>query len=113
MRVSNCYFDYYDIPRDDYVFLTKHGKQYSYISAEREIKKIDVASHGSLIIRVSSHTFRHYFTQKLVRNGADIYMIQKILWNASIKTTEVYLMSLNVDDSIEKAVKHSPVQTIK
>lgn len=45
IRVANSYFDYYDVPRDDYVFLTKHGKQYSYISAEREIKKIGLASH--------------------------------------------------------------------
>jgi integrase/recombinase XerD len=40
-------------------------------------------------------------------------MIQKLLGHASIKTTEVYLRSLNIDDSIEKAVKHSPLQTIK
>jgi integrase/recombinase XerD len=99
--------------KDEYVFLTKNGKQYSYISAEREIKKIGIASDVNPTIRVSPHTFRHYFTQKLVRNGADIYMIQKLLGHASIKTTEVYLRSLNIDDSIEKAVKHSPLQTIK
>lgn len=113
LRVANVFFDYYEIMKDEYVFLTKYGKQYSYISAEREIKKIGVASDVNPNIRISPHTFRHYFTQKLVRNGADIYMIQKLLGHSSIKTTEVYLRSLNIDDSLEKAVKHSPLQTIK
>ncbi|MFB5431121.1 tyrosine-type recombinase/integrase [Enterococcus casseliflavus] len=113
LRVANVFFEYYGIMKDEYVFLTKYGRQYSYISAEREIKKIGVASDVNQNIRISPHTFRHYFTQKLVRNGADIYVIQKLLGHTSIKTTEVYLRSLNIDDSIEKAVKHSPLQTIK
>lgn len=112
LRVASVYFDYYDIVREDYVFITKHGKQYSYISSEREIKIIGNASCISPNIRVSPHTFRHYFTQKLVRNGADIYMIQKLLGHASIKTTEVYLRSLNIENSMENMVKHSPLQTI-
>lgn len=55
------FFEYYGIMKDEYVFLTKYGKQFSYISAEREIKKNGVASDVNQNIRISPHTFRHYY----------------------------------------------------
>lgn len=112
LRVANNFFEYYDILKDDYVFLTKNGKKYNYVSAEREIKKIGKETNIKSSIRVSPHTFRHYFTQKLVRNGADVYIIQQLLGHASIKTTEIYLRSLNIEKSMDKVRTKSPLQTI-
>ncbi|MBK4853833.1 integrase-recombinase [Enterococcus faecium] len=112
-RVANSFFEYNEIENiDNYVFLTREGKQYNYILAERAIIKIGNQCEIRTSIRVSPHSFRHYFAQKLVRNGTDIYRIQKLLGHASIKTTEVYLRSLNIEDEISKAVNFSPLQTL-
>ncbi|MBW9322009.1 integrase [Enterococcus casseliflavus] len=112
-RVANSFFEYNEIENiDNYVFLTREGKQYNYILAERAIIKIGNQCKIRKSIRVSPHSFRHYFAQKLVRNGTDIYRIQKLLGHASIKTTEVYLRSLNIENEISKAVDYSPLQTI-
>ena len=112
-RVANNFFAYNEIENiEDYVFLTREGKHYNYILAERAIVKIGNQCQIRKSIRVSPHSFRHYFAQKLVRNGTDIYRIQKLLGHASIKTTEVYLRSLNIEDEISKAVNFSQLQTL-
>jgi integrase/recombinase XerD len=94
------------------VFVTKFGKKYDYRLAEKEIYKIGKAVNVRANIRISPHTFRHYFTQKLVRENVDIYMIQKLLGHASIKTTELYLRSLNIENEINKMIKYSPLQNL-
>ncbi|STP30030.1 integrase, recombinase XerD [Enterococcus durans] len=78
---------------DNYVFLTREGKQYNYILAERAIIKIGNQCLIRKSIRVSTHSFGHYFAQNLVMNGTDVFRIQKLLGDASIKTTEIYLRS--------------------
>lgn len=112
-RVSQIYFNSRNIKEvENYVVLTKEGKKHNYILVERMLIKIGNKCNIRENIRVSPHSFRHYFTQKLVRNHTDIYTIQQLLGHASIKTTEVYLRSLNVEGEIEKVVKYSPLQTI-
>ncbi|MEG0619034.1 MAG: tyrosine-type recombinase/integrase [Bacilli bacterium] len=111
-RVANSFFRYKEIEVENYVFLTKEGKKYNYILAEREIINIGRKCNIRKSVRVNPHSFRHYFAQKLVRNHTDIYTIQQLLGHASIKTTEVYLRSLNIEGEVEKAIKFSPLQTL-
>ena len=63
-RVANSFFEYNEIDNiDDYVFLTREGKQYNYVLAERAIIKIGNQCTIRKAIRVSPHSFRHYFAQ--------------------------------------------------
>ncbi|CRH20175.1 Integrase/recombinase [Carnobacterium maltaromaticum] len=111
-RVSKNFFEYNEINMDEFVFLTKEGKQYNYILAERAILKIGNQCQIRKAIRVSPHSFRHYFAQKLIRNGTDIYTIQKLLGHASIKTTEIYLRSLSIEGELSRMIEYSPLETI-
>ncbi|WP_432502250.1 tyrosine-type recombinase/integrase, partial [Kineococcus arenarius] len=51
------------------------------------------------------HRWRHTYATHLLRQGADIHMVQKLLGHANINTTVIYL-HLMVDDlqnSVDKA----------
>ncbi len=53
--------------------------------------------HNSKIKKhVTAHTFRHTFACALIRNGADITAVQKMLGHVSLKTTEGYLRMVGV-----------------
>lgn len=57
-RVANSFFEYNEIENiDNYVFLTREGKQYNYILAERAIIKIGNQCEIRKYIRVSLHSF--------------------------------------------------------
>lgn len=47
--------------------------------------------------RVSAHTFRHAFATELVKNGADLVAVQKMLGHSDLGITQVYLRSAGLD----------------
>ncbi len=49
-------------------------------------------------VRCSWHTLRNTMAARYLRAGGNIYYLSKILGHSSVKTTEVYLRSLGVED---------------
>jgi len=47
--------------------------------------------------QVTAHTFRHTFATVLIKNGADIRAVQKMMGHVDLKTTQTYIRSLGID----------------
>ena len=73
---------------EDYVFISKRGKNISRIMVFHIIKEI--ANNIGLKKTISPHTFRHSFATHLLEGGANLRAIQCMLGHESIGTTEIY-----------------------
>lgn len=73
---------------EDYVFISKRGKNISRITVFHIIKTL-VEAIG-MKKTISPHTFRHSFATHLLEGGANLRAIQCMLGHESIGTTEIY-----------------------
>ncbi len=67
-------------------------------------------------VTLGCHAIRHAFATHMLRGGADIALIQRMLGHASIATTEIYTHVAPVDLKIEHAKchpRHSPLGNIR
>jgi integrase/recombinase XerD len=55
------------------------------------------ARQAELKKKVTAHCLRHTFATALVKNGADITAVQKMLGHVDLKTTQQYIRSLGLD----------------
>lgn len=56
--------------------------------------------------QVTAHTFRHTFATVLVKNGADIRAVQKMMGHVDLSTTQTYIRSLGIDIKKEHQKAH-------
>lgn len=49
-------------------------------------------------VRLSPHTLRHTFAVSYLRAGGNLYYLSRLLGHSSVKTTETYLKSVNVNE---------------
>jgi len=73
---------------EDFVFISKRGKNISRIMVFHFIKELSEAI--GLKKNISPHTFRHSFATHLLEGGANLRAIQCMLGHESIGTTEIY-----------------------
>ena len=73
---------------EDFVFISKRGKNISRITVFHIIKEL--AEAIGLKKTISPHTFRHSFATHLIEGGANLRAIQCMLGHESIGTTEIY-----------------------
>lgn len=66
-----------------------------------------ITGHGA------SHKFRHTFAVNALKNGCDLYTLQRWLGHTNPKTTEIYLGAVSTDDMIIKHQSFSPVEKMK
>ena len=73
---------------EDYVFISRFGKNISRIMVFHFIKEL--ADAVGLKKNISPHTFRHSFATHLLEGGANLRAIQCMLGHEDIGTTEIY-----------------------
>lgn len=80
----------------DLVFPTRHGGPVYYRSALAQFKKM-CKKQGVEGLRLSWHTLRHTFASSYIRDGGNVFYLQRILGHTDIATTKIYVNS-QLDD---------------
>jgi integrase/recombinase XerD len=78
-----------------HLFINRYGNLVSSQVAALMIRTY--ARKAKIKKQVTAHTFRHTFATALVKNGADIAAVQKMLGHVDLKTTQQYIRSLGLD----------------
>lgn len=94
----------------DYVFVKRDNKQMTqnaimllFQNLQRKMNFKDV--------RVSAHTFRHTFCQRLAMSGASPFAIQKLMRHDNIQTTMRYVAMWG-NDLREQSDLHNPLNNL-
>jgi len=77
------------------LFVDRYGKPVSH-----QMVTIMIRTHAKaagIEKKVTAHTFRHTFASHLVKNGANVMAVQKMLGHADLKTTQEYIRALGLD----------------
>lgn len=64
-------------------------------------------------VRCSPHDCRHYFAQKQLRNGIDIYSLSRLMGHFDTQITSKYLRGLEQDDILQIGRLHSPLNGLR
>lgn len=93
----------------DYYFLNQSADKTNRGNVNRILQKARSKSNIRKEIRCSPHDCRHYFAQKQLRQGIDVYTLSRLLGHSSIDITTQYLRGLDVDDIINIGRRTSPL----
>ncbi|MCL5407763.1 MAG: tyrosine-type recombinase/integrase [Candidatus Thermoplasmatota archaeon] len=74
--------------KGDFLFPTSKSRKISPVTIERVVR--DIVKRSGIPKKITPHTFRHTFATSLLRNGADLRIIQLLLGHSSISTTQIY-----------------------
>jgi len=74
--------------RSSYIFLNNRGGTISRQFIFKTIKEI--AQKKGIKKNISPHTLRHTFATHLLKNGADLRIIQELLGHENLSTTQIY-----------------------
>jgi integrase/recombinase XerD len=101
--------EYLDIRKgeeEDYLFPTEHGKKMKKSSA---IVAVNRYNKRRGVEKTSIHLFRHTFAKKWIKNGGDIFRLQKILGHSSMKVVREYVNMFN-DDLKDNFDRFNPLE---
>ena len=90
---------------NDIVFLNRYGRQLTRAMIFTIIKTS--AKLADIRKTISPHTLRHSFATHLLKNGADLRIIQDLLGHEDITTTEIYT-HVEIEDLREAILKYHP-----
>ncbi len=85
-------------PKDNFVFLTQHGKRFNVEHINRLVKQFSA---------VNPHKYRHAYATHLCQNGMKEASLQRLLGHTSINTSQIYI-SVTISDLKVSYAKYHP-----
>ncbi|WP_438349193.1 tyrosine-type recombinase/integrase [Paenibacillus sp. FA6] len=98
---------------EDYYFLDQLAVRLSRSRINKILKEHCNNAGVRKEVRCSPHDCRHYFAQKQLRNGIDIYSLSRLMGHFDTQITSKYLRGLEQDDILEIGRVHSPLKELK
>ncbi len=98
---------------EEYLFLSQKGKPLTKATIERIVGACKEPCGVREEIRCSPHTCRHYYAQKQLRNGCDMYTVSRLLGHKTVTITKRYLQSITDEDIVDLGTKTSPLMNMK
>ncbi|SEG79616.1 tyrosine-type recombinase/integrase [Paenibacillus sp. UNC499MF] len=98
---------------EDYYFLDQSAVRLSRSRINKILKEHCTNAGVRKEVRCSPHDCRHYFAQKQLRNGIDIYSLSRLLGHFDTQITSKYLRGLEQEDILQIGRLHSPLNKVK
>ena len=112
-RARNQKFTDRVINEDTNLILSTYFLPISETPVERVVKVCGEKAGVRKEIRCSPHDCRHYFAQKQLRLGNDVYSVSRLLGHENTQITIRYLRSIQDADIISKSIKTSPLMNMR
>lgn len=113
VRVRDAYFESKGLQETQMFFRNFRGEPVGNDGVQKMLKRLALRCNIRDEVRVSPHSFRHWFAQSQLKNGISIFTLSKLLGHTSISTTQTYLEGLADEELIASAIKTSPLLNIK
>lgn len=91
------------------IFLSVYGTPFQAKSFRKRLQKYIKQALIPNNIKITPHSFRHYFAKNYILNGGDPFTLQKILGHSDMQMVRRYILMTDIDIKI-KHNKYSPVQ---
>jgi integrase/recombinase XerD len=98
---------------EDYYFLDQSAVKLSRSRINKILKEHCRNAGVRKEVRCSPHDCRHYFAQKQLRNGIDIYSLSRLMGHFDTQITSKYLKGLEQEDILQIGRLHSPLNGVK
>lgn len=98
---------------EDYYFLDQCAKKLHRSRINKILKEHCQRAGVRKEVRCSLHDCRHYFAQKQLRNGIDVYSLSQLLGHYDTQMTAKYLKGLEQEAVLEIGKQKSPLNSIK
>lgn len=98
---------------EDYYFLDQSAVKLSRSRINKILKEHCLNAGVRKEVRCSPHDCRHYFAQKQLRNGIDVYSLSRLMGHFDTQITSKYLRGLEQEDILHIGRVHSPLNQLK
>ena len=100
----------YKIP-EDYYLLSQTGRMLTNSAVEHLVKHRATGVNAENV-RISPHTFRHFFAVQSLKQGRDLYSISTQLGHENLQITSIYLKTLAQEDVVKMAKNNSVLMNL-
>lgn len=98
---------------EDYYFLDQSAVKLSRSRINKILKEHCLNAGIRKEVRCSPHDCRHYFAQKQLRNGIDVYSLSRLMGHFDTQITSKYLRGMEQEDILQIGRLHSPLNGVK